>query len=202
VHEADRNVAGLQGARRRDLRCRVGAPMQQPRTFRLRVAPRIDQGTPAHPRRAARMDGRDDFGAGRAEAVGFDERPRQAERKSEGTEPRPGRGEPGIEAVERREGFERDDAKELAFERTECQRHRFSPRRVAREVDAGEPHRHQPRARAATPPAMHTAPTTRNERSPSPSRRPPIRAANSIETSRAGATWLSGARRTAYSTST
>src|ERR1019366_1909233 len=107
---------------------------------------------------------------------------------------------PGIEAVERRESLERDDAKLLAIERTERterQRHRFSPRRTAREVNAGEQHLPQPRARAATPPAMHPAPTPRSARSPSPSRRPPMSAANSIETSRAGATWLSGARRTA-----
>ena len=59
-----------------------------------------------------------------------------------------------------------------------------------------------PRARAVTPAAMHTAPKMRATRSPSPSKCPPISAANSMDTSRAGATCDSGACCMAYSTST
>ena len=49
----------------------------------------------------------------------------------------------------------------------------------------------------ATPPATHAAPRSRGTRSCSPSSVPPNSAANSMETSRAGATWDSGARRAA-----
>ncbi len=59
-----------------------------------------------------------------------------------------------------------------------------------------------PSASPATPAAMQAAPAMRQPRSPSPSNRPPSSAANSIETSRAGATWLSGASVTAYKTNT
>ena len=59
-----------------------------------------------------------------------------------------------------------------------------------------------PSASPITPATMQAAPSSRSQRSPSPSNWPPSSAANSIETSRAGATWLSGASVTAYSTIT
>lgn len=59
-----------------------------------------------------------------------------------------------------------------------------------------------PSAKAVTPAAISTAPAMRAARSPSPSRWPPMSAANSIDTSRAGATCDSGASCMAYSTST
>jgi hypothetical protein len=62
--------------------------------------------------------------------------------------------------------------------------------------------RHYPSANITTPAAIAAAPPRRNQRSASPSSVPPASAANSIETSRAGATWLKGASCTAYSTIT
>ncbi|MNT30302.1 hypothetical protein D3C72_1660900 [compost metagenome] len=60
----------------------------------------------------------------------------------------------------------------------------------------------QPSPSAVTPTAISMAPAMRKARSPSPSNLPPIKAANSIDTSRAGATCEMGALCTAYSTST
>lgn len=74
--------------------------------------------------------------------------------------------------------------------------------RIGMEVLGPLLERYQPRARATTPAAMAAAPSRRSARSDSPSSVPPASAANSIDTSRAGATWLSGAMRTAYKTIT
>lgn len=59
-----------------------------------------------------------------------------------------------------------------------------------------------PSPKAVTPKAINIAPAMRTMRSPSRSRWPPMMAANSMETSRAGATCEMGALCMAYSTST
>ena len=91
----------------------------------------------------------------------------------------------------------------------QCQHDGFAAAGAAGEVAADQIKnnggRHgsaHPKASAVTPAAMHTAPHTRASRSPSPSKCPPISAANSMDTSRAGATCDRGACCMAYSTST
>src|SRR5204863_2530829 len=174
------------------------ASVQQTRTGRLRVTPGVDEGTPRHSRRAAAAHALDHLGRRRAEAMGVDERARQAERKVEAADPRPRRAQPRLEGSQGREIGDVVDDQAQSVEPPRRDGDRLSARRVAAEVDAGELHGAvHPSASAPTPPAMQAAPMRRVARSASPSSRPPISAANSIETSRAGATWLSGASWTA-----
>lgn len=124
---------------------------------------------------------------------------RQAERQVEAADPvaRPGQpvaeGGQGVEALDGLQQYPR------TCQPPPRQHDGLAPRGTAGEVAAKQ---HQPSANAVTPAAMHSAPQMRAARSPSPNKWPPISAANSMETSRAGATWDMGASRIAYRTST